>query len=273
MSLFLLKKNPREKELFGFVFMLPESKTIYKKDILYKHNYHIIHMKLRPMTVQKIKELYAKGERDFSNIDCREATFDNLKLECCNFSFSNLSFSSFNGCDLRKCNFTKSNVEWSGFRHANLEGANFTKANGSYCSYNDANMKDVIATDADMSWSFFFNVVKNLKDIKGTSFHMSAWHESEVRKEAVQQAQIHMMGLRGTIDQETFDRLGFIIHGTVEMAQKVDVHDEAKNPYKVGFGAGSNAYKIAEGSPAYGAGGSAYKTDLSYLGKKSIYKK
>ncbi|KKW35158.1 MAG: hypothetical protein UY81_C0051G0009 [Candidatus Giovannonibacteria bacterium GW2011_GWA2_53_7] len=92
-------------------------------------------------------------------------------------------------------------------------------------------------------------------------------------EEAVQQAQIHMMGLRGTIDQETFDRLGFIIHGTVEMAQKVDVHDEAKNPYKVGFGAGSNAYKIAEGSPAYGAGGSAYKTDLSYLGKKSIYKK
>lgn len=232
-------------------------------------------MKLRPMTVQQIKELYAKGERNFSNIDCRESTFDNLKLEGCNFSSSNLSFSAFNGCDLRRCNFTKANIEWSGFRHANLEGANFTKANGSYCSYNDANMKDVIATDADMSWSFFFNVVKNLKDIKGTNFHMSAWHESEVRKEAVQQSQIHMMGLRGTIDQETFDRLNFIEHGNLELAQKVDIHDEAKNSYKVGFGAGNNAYKIAEGGSAYGTGGmpSAYKTDLSYLGKKSIYKK
>ena len=84
-------------------------------------------MKLRSMTVKEIKELYANGERNFFNIDCREATFDNLKLEGCNFSFSNLSFSSFSGCDLRKCNFTKANVEWSGFRHANLEGANFTK--------------------------------------------------------------------------------------------------------------------------------------------------
>ncbi len=233
-------------------------------------------MKLKTMSVEKIKELYAKGERDFSNIDCRESTFDNLKLPGSDFSGSNLSFSSFNGCDLRKCNFIKANVEWSGFRHANLEGVNFTKANGSYCSYNDANMKDVVATNADMSWSFFFNVVKNMKDIKGANFHMSAWHESEVRPEAARQAQLHMMTIRGVVDQETFDRLTFVMHANIENAQKVNLEDGPRSAYKVGFGSGSRAYGISTepAGSAYESAGEAYAgPDLSYFGKKNKYVK
>ena len=156
-----------------------------------------------------------------------------------------------------------------------MEGVNFTKTNGSYCSYNDANMKDVIATDADMSWSFFFNVVKDMKDIKGANFHMSAWHESEVRKEAAQQAQIHMMSMRGVVDQETYDRLTFIMHANIENAQKVDVGEEPKNAYKVGFGSGSRAYGIStEAGSAYESGKGAYAgPDLSYFGRNKPYKK
>ena len=213
---------------------------------------------MRQMSVQTIKELYAKGERDFTGIDCRMGNFDNLNLSGSDFSESNASFSSFRGTNLSGCNFTKANIEWTDFQRANLTGANLTKARAWYNLFNNANLKDAILTNADMSWALFFNVVKNFKDIKGANFHMAAFHESEIRPGDQQLVKLQLAGMRGNMPDAVYTELNFSVNsvsdtiakaqrsGDGEMRASYEAEGVAMNGYK-GSGGGLRSYSGAGG--------------------------
>ncbi len=228
---------------------------------------------MEKISLQELKDRYEKGERDFSDTDIRMNQFDNMNLSGCNFSGSNLSFSSFRSANLNGCNFTGANVEWSNFSRANLDNTDFSGAKAWYSCYNDATIKDAVFTNADMSYSLFLNVEKNYKDITGTQFHLSAWHESELSKTAVQDVQLQLMSARGLIPEDLYTRLTFTMHSNMENAQKVNIEQGGGvGKYNIGFDAGMSGYKVQGG-----AVGNAYSTgtgeNVSYSGKGRAYSK
>lgn len=228
---------------------------------------------MEKLSLKELKERYEKGERDFSNSDMRMQTFDNLQFSGCNFSGSNLSFSSFRSTNFSGCNFTGANLEWSNFTRANLDNTDFTGAKAWYSNYSDATVKDAIFTNADFSYSLMLNVERNYKDITGTQFHMAVWHESELRPDVVQDVQLQLMSSRGLISEDVYTRLTFVIHSTMEQAEKVNLEDQPRGAYSVNVGGLGAGYKISSGTVGGAYAASGIDSSSAYLGKRGVYNK
>jgi hypothetical protein len=193
----------------------------------------------RMMTVRRIRELYGKGERDFSNVFCKGADFERCDLSGSDFSGSDLAFSAFHSSNLSGCNLSNANFEWSGFDDTDLRSANLTKTNFQYSIFKKAKFAGASFVDTDMTWCLIFetdieNVIK-----KSVNFFGSAFDPSQVNDVGREQVRSELEKKRDTVSFDLFFEVQCIAKTTAEeigRLQRISID------VKTGYGATNIVY-------------------------------
>jgi hypothetical protein len=242
----------------------------------------------RQMSASEIVERYKKGERDLSNIIARSQNFINLDLRGANFSHSDLSHSSFNGCDLQGADFSDSNLSWTDFTLADMKNANFSNSDISYAVLNDATVDGADFRNADFRWSLAFNVNLESADIRGAHTVGLAKSMSDITPDSLKHVEQVLSKTKIAIPLQVFLQISHNVGKVKGNFQVVNAAASATKSYggrpTFGYsGAATSAYSSKSGG-AYSfqssdktggynrvmdTGTGTYKKDAGYAKKKS----
>ncbi len=113
---------------------------------------------MEQLSSHDIIQQYKEGRRDFSNVICSQAEFDNADLRGAIFRNVIMEGAGFKGADLKDCDFSGANLTWASFERAKLHRTNFTKANCSWSTFKDAKLDNTKFNNADLSRTLFVGV-------------------------------------------------------------------------------------------------------------------
>jgi hypothetical protein len=227
----------------------------------------------RRLSSYEIIDLYKKGERDFSNVECTGNDFISIDLSGINFSGSNLEYSGFEESNLTGANFTNCNLQWSSFRHSNLTKANFTGADLSYSVLNDAIFENTILRKADLSWALMFNVNLHAADITDANIATIATHPSQITETGSSIVQERLLRMKHKLPYDLWLVLKSSVNKHMYEAQKAQrLNLSEVRPYelgKVGYGSHTGGDTPSEhvylgGNLTYGLRGNTYKKNSGY---------
>ncbi|TAL47423.1 pentapeptide repeat-containing protein [archaeon] len=228
----------------------------------------------RQMSSSEIAERYKKGERDFSNTIARSQNFINLDLRGANFSHSDLSHSSFNGCDLQGADFSNSNLSWTDFTLADMKNAKFSNSNISYSVLNDATVDGADFRGVDFKWSLALNVNLESANIKGAQTVGLARNMSDITPEDMRYMEQVLRKVKIAIPLQTFLQISHNLGKTNGDFQVINIASHAVRTYVAksshSYGeASSSEYSSDSGAYSFKSSGK----DYNLLILDSIYKK
>lgn len=193
---------------------------------------------------EKIKQAYKEGERNFSNIICKEVDFSKVNLSGCSFKNSDLSFCGFQDADMSDCDFTDVNFQWSGFNRANMKRSNFTRADFQWSILNDAKLDGAILRETNLNWTLLFNVDIEKAAEKDTAIlNTASFNPSDITKEGCEILKKEVRKLTGAVAFETLFLTECIAKNTLEKAERLFNEEENQQIYNgpvgIGYGIGN----------------------------------
>jgi len=228
----------------------------------------------RRLSPGEIIDMYKKGERDFSNVECTGNDFIGIDLSGINFSNSKLEYSGFEESNLTGANFTNCNLQWSSFRHSNLTKTNFTGADLSYALLNDAIVEGTILRKANLSWALMFNVNLHAADITDANIATLATHPSQITEAGSAIMQERLLRMKHKLPYDLWLVLKSSVNKHMyeaQKAQRLNLSDTQQfGVGKLGYGSHSSGdtpsdHVYVGGKLTYGVRGNAYKRDNAYV--------
>lgn len=173
----LIKKTKNNKISNQKKTLTPELKIIVEK--------HLEYLKNKRYKLKKAKFSQDLRNFDFSNLDLREAIFENCNLKNTDFHNTNLSESEFINCEINNTNFREiigkgiifimddenNIISNSNFISATLESAELDECNFKNVSFKGANLISAYFTDSSLDMISFENSILtdvNFEDAKFT---------------------------------------------------------------------------------------------------------
>ena len=197
------------------------------------------------MSRDEILKAYKDGERDFSNIECKEGDFDGLNLTGASLQNSDLSFSAFRDAILTDTDFTGAILEWTSFERANLTRAKFNNAKITWSVLNNAHIEKTEMKKTDLSWSLLFNTNWGAADSTGAILASTAFSPADITEEGLWELRQKLEAVGKRVDDLT--------HLMIESKASTTTHEKKKHVKKTERDSGYERTTTAEEGLAYGA--------------------
>jgi hypothetical protein len=212
------------------------------------------------MTVAEINALYAKGERDFSEISVVSGNFCGANLSGAILKGANLSFSNFRDVNLNGADLTGANIEWSDFTRADLRNANMDGVRATWCRFNDAHFGKTSMRNANISDSIFLRAdLYGGADVSGANTTNIVLKQQDLTADGVEKFKAQLGRLENFLDFDTIYYLQQLAMAAAEKlnTQIVDVEIGSYGKGNSDAGVTMIGYKMANGASgmiAYSAG-------------------